>query len=62
MKNYYDEIDRDLSRYEGRDITGYELVRVFKICDRIEWCWKFRKITENQFNDLTSRMCTLLDR
>lgn len=31
------------------------------ICDRITWCWKFRKITEKQKNDFCDRAIAILE-
>lgn len=52
-KNYYDEIDNALIRYE--ECMNYKTKTMKWICDRIDWCWKFRKITKNQMEELADR-------
>ena len=51
-KNYYAEIDRALKAFED---NGYADKNMYWIADRIAWCWKFKKITEEQMSELTDR-------
>lgn len=59
-KNYYDEIDKALVRYE----TGmnYKTHSMDWICDRIDWCYKWKKITEKQMEELAARATEVLER
>lgn len=52
-KDYYDEINRALVRYERG--MNYKTRTMDWITDRICWCWKFRKITESQMEELANR-------
>ena len=58
-KDYYSEINKELlcheeNRYSRRSIEW--------ISDRIDWCWKFRKIKDKQLTELTERVIKLLER
>lgn len=52
-KNYYEEIDEVLKSYE--EYKSYHPKTVMWAADRINWCWKFRKITEEQVEELADR-------
>lgn len=56
-KDYYGQIDSAIRRYE--DGFSYQPISLSWISDRIEWCWKFRHITEEQCNLLCDRMTAL---
>ena len=51
-RNYYIEIDNILKAFEG---NGYTAQSMYWVTDRIAWCWKFRKITEEQMEELANR-------
>lgn len=56
-RNYYDEIDKVISEYENgkswhtRDINW--------AADRVDWCWKWRKITKEQMEELANRITVI---
>jgi hypothetical protein len=53
MNKWYEGIDINLKRLEeGR----YALRPIEWVADRIAWCWKWRKITEEEMNELTERV------
>ena len=52
-KDYYNEIDKALLRYEHH--MNYKTKTMDWVADRIAWCWKFRKITEEQMEELAAR-------
>lgn len=58
-KNYYDEIDKALIRYENH--MNYKTRSMDWITDRICWCWKFRKITESQMEELAARATKIFE-
>ena len=59
MKDFYKEIDTALKSYENfkpcheRDIDW--------IYHRIDWCWKWKKITKSQMEELAIRATKILD-
>lgn len=54
MTDYYENLDEAIRSYEEH--KPYHQYTTDYITDRITWCWKWRKITAEQLNDLTSRM------
>lgn len=59
MKDYYKEIDQALKSFE--DYKPYHIKSIDWICDRIDWCWKFRHITEKQMNELADRAILVMN-
>lgn len=59
MKDYYKEIDHALKSFE--DFKPYHTKSIDWICNRIDWCWKFRHITENQMHELSDRAVTVMN-
>lgn len=60
MKNYYKEIDKAIKSYE--DYKPYHPYNTEWICNRIDWCWKWRKITKIQMEELCDRITKVLER
>lgn len=58
MKDYYDQISKEIEKYESLK-SCKQLVAW--ICDRIDWCWKFKKISEEQMNELCDRVIDILE-
>lgn len=58
MNKFYTEIDKALRSYE--QFKPYHNKSVEWICDRITWCWKWKKITEEQKNELADRITYIL--
>ena len=56
---YYNEIDKALKSYEN--FKPYHEKNIDWICNRIDWCWKWRKITEKQMEELAARATAILD-
>lgn len=56
---YYDQIDKALKSYE--QCKPYHLMSYDQICDKIDWCWKWRKISENQMHELVDRIVYIMD-
>lgn len=52
-KDYYAQLNRWVSQYEKYDFSE---VSSDIITDKICWCWKFRKITKEQMEELCDRM------
>ena len=56
-RNYYAEIDKVISEYENgkpwhtRDIDW--------AANRVDWCWKWRKITKEQMEELANRITAI---
>ena len=60
MRNYYMDIDKPIIEYEV--FTPYKTKSIDWICDRIDWCWKFRHITKEQMEELADRCCNVLEK
>lgn len=58
MKDYYSEIDKALKSYE--EYKPYHQYSIDWITDRIDWCWKFKKITEDQMTELADRIIKVM--
>lgn len=58
MKDYYADIDKALTRLEQ---GKYAIHSIDWCISRIDWAWKWRKITKEQMEELSDRCCTLLD-
>ena len=57
--NEYEKINRELTAHErGR---GSNYFSIDWIANRIDWAWKFRKITESQKNELCDRVIAYLE-
>ena len=54
MKDYYHDLDVAIKTYEEH--KPYHPLKTSEISDKIAWCWKWKKITNEQLDDLTSRM------
>lgn len=59
INKYYTQLDKAIKSYE--DYKPYHQYTVDWICDRIEWCWKWRKITEEQMQELVDRICYVME-
>lgn len=56
--DYYKQIDNALSKYEkGRYIEQ----NISWICSRIDWCYRFRKITPKQKDELVERVLLVMN-
>ena len=53
-KDYYTKIDTVLKEYE--EYKPYHDKTVDWAADYIDWCWKWRKITEAQMQELSERV------
>ena len=60
MKNkFYTDIDKVLNEYE--DYKPYHTKDIDWVCNRIEWCWKWKKITKEEMEELADRATAILD-
>ena len=59
MRNYYSEIDKALRQYENYE--PWKTQTIDWICNRIDWCWKWKKITEEQMEELADRVSNYLE-
>ena len=57
MRDYYGEIDEALQRLENFKYVTHD---IHWCANRIDWCWKFRHITEEQKNELCDRAIVVL--
>ena len=60
MKDYYEEIDEVITRYEEHKPEFGKTMEW--AANRIDWCWKFRKITKEQMEELADRATAIFDR
>lgn len=58
-KDYYNEIDRRLKAFEHGSMNRSS--ELSKVGDKIVWCYKFKKITEKQMNELCDRVTNLFN-
>ena len=56
-KDYYKQLDGWVRMFEQ---CGYCPVKIEVVTDKIVWCWKWKKITEQQKNELCDRMVEVL--
>lgn len=54
---YYKEIDEAIKSYEN--YKPYHTRNIDWICNRIDWCWKWRKITKVQMEELCDRVIAI---
>lgn len=59
-RNYYEEINKALLCYEEN--KPWHAQSTDWICNRIDWCWKFKHITKEQMEELADRICKVLDK
>lgn len=59
MNKFYDEIDKALQSYEA--YKPYHTRNIEWISNRISWCWKWRKITREQMEELCDRVIKVLE-
>ena len=60
MNKFYNEIDKALQSYEN--YKPYHSRKIEWISNRISWCWKWRKITKEQMEELCDRVIKVLER
>ena len=60
MENkYYKEIDKALKAYE--EYNPYKDKTISWICDRIDWTWRWRKISKEQMGELVDRVVKVME-
>ena len=59
QNKYYTEINQELITYEQG--KPWHTKTMEWICNRIDWAWKWRKITEQQMEELADRVCIYLN-
>ena len=59
MNKFYSEIDKALQSYEN--YKPYHPHKIEWISDRISWCWKWKKITKEQMEELCDRLIAVLE-
>ena len=60
MSKFYHEIDKALQSYEF--FRPYHDRSLEWICARIDWCWKWKKISEQEKDELCNRAIAVLER
>ena len=58
MNKYYQQIDEALIGYENH--KPYHNKTMDWICDRIDWSYRWRKISEKEMIELTQRAINIL--
>ena len=56
---YYQQLDKALKSYE--EFRPYHQYSIDWICDRITWCWKWKKITQEQMEEFALRATNILE-
>ena len=59
QQDYYNQIDRALKCYEEHK-PWYDL-NIYSICDRIDWCHKWKKISQEQSDELADRAVKVME-
>ena len=59
MKNYYMDIDKAIIEYEV--FAPYKTKSIDWICNRVDWCYKWKHITEKQMNELANRIIFVME-
>lgn len=59
MNKFYKEIDKALRSYE--DYKPYHTHSIEWITNRIDWCWKWKKISEEEMKELCDRAIVILE-
>ena len=59
IMKFYLEIDKALKSYE--EYKPCHLHSMDWIINRIDWCWKWRKITKEQMEELADRACKVME-
>ena len=57
--DYYDQINKALKSYE--EYKSWHEKSIDWICNRIDWCYKWGKITSDQTRELTDRICEVMN-
>lgn len=60
MRDFYGEIDKALKPYEENK-AWYEK-SIHWITNRIDWCWKWKKITSEQKDELCDRVIWVMEK
>lgn len=58
MKDFYSEINRSLTAIENGKYSQHSLDWC---ADRVDWCWKWKKITRSQMEELADRVSSCYD-
>lgn len=58
-KDWYSEIDKVIKEYEN--YKPYHTRNLDWAADRIDWCWKWRKISKEQMEELADRVSTIYE-
>lgn len=58
MSKFYSEINKALQSYENH--KPYHTNSIGWICNRISWCWKWKKISEKEMVELSNRVIAIL--
>lgn len=59
-KDYYGEINKALLEHEEHPCKDWYSKSTEWICDRIEWCYHWKKITEEQMSELVDRVMIVM--
>lgn len=59
MNKYEAEIDKAIRSYE--DYRPYHTKNIEWICNRIDWCWKWRKISKESMEDFAKRIIAVME-
>ena len=57
--DFRDEIERAIKSYEEN--KPYHIFSLDDIANKIDWCWKWRKITKTQMENFADRVTALYD-
>lgn len=60
MNKYYKQINDALNSYEK--CASWHDKSMDWICNRIDWCYKWKKITEEEMTELVERVINILKR
>lgn len=58
-KDFYAEIDKVVSEYEQN--KPWHTKDISWAANRVDWCWKWRKITKEQMEELADRITAIFE-
>jgi len=59
IKDYSAQLNTALTEYEN--CKPYKQYSIDWICDRIAWCWKWKKITEKEKDNFCERIVKVME-
>ena len=59
MNKYEQQLEKAITDFEN--YHPYPQHNIDWICNRISWCWKWRKISREKMEDFSDRICKIME-